>query len=64
MKTTSEFADVYLDIIRRYGISSALQRDNAQYEMSQQVKQVQCSLVIADQWTGQNHIVHGRNKWC
>jgi hypothetical protein len=26
MKTESEFADVYLDFIRKYGISSAIQR--------------------------------------
>jgi hypothetical protein len=28
MKTNSEFADVYLDFIRKYGIPSAFQRDN------------------------------------
>jgi hypothetical protein len=28
MKTESEFADVYLDFIRKYGIPSALRRDN------------------------------------
>jgi hypothetical protein len=41
MKTESEFADVYLDFIRKYGISSALRRDNAKSEMSQRVKDVQ-----------------------
>jgi hypothetical protein len=38
MKTELEFADVYLDFIRRYGIPSAFQRDNAKSEMSQLVK--------------------------
>jgi hypothetical protein len=38
MKTESEFTDVYLDFIRKYGIPSALRRDNAKYEMSQCVK--------------------------
>jgi hypothetical protein len=40
MKTESEFADVYLDFIRKYGIPSALRRDNAKYEMSQRVKDI------------------------
>jgi hypothetical protein len=34
MKTESEFADVYLDFIRKCGIRSALRRDNAKSEMS------------------------------
>jgi hypothetical protein len=38
MKTESEFDDVYLDFIRKYGIPSALRRDNAKSEMSQRVK--------------------------
>jgi hypothetical protein len=37
MKTESEFADVYLDFIRKYGIPSVLRRDNAKSEMSQRV---------------------------
>jgi hypothetical protein len=28
MKAESEFADVYLDFIRKYGIPSTLRRDN------------------------------------
>jgi hypothetical protein len=32
MKTESEFDDVYLDFIRKYGIPSALRRDNAKSE--------------------------------
>jgi hypothetical protein len=51
MKTESEFADVYLDFIRKYGIPSALQRDNAKSEMSQRVKDIHRDLIIADQWT-------------
>jgi hypothetical protein len=34
MKTESEFADVYLDFIRKCGVPSALRRDNAKFEMS------------------------------
>jgi hypothetical protein len=51
MKTESEFADVYLDFIRKCGIPSALRRDNAKSEMSQRVKDIHRNLVIADQWT-------------
>jgi hypothetical protein len=51
MKTESEFADVYLDFIRKYGIPSALRRDNAKSEMSQSVKYIHRDLIIADQWT-------------
>jgi hypothetical protein len=49
MKTESEFADVYLDFIRKYGIPSALRRDNAKSEMSQRVKDIHLDLIIADQ---------------
>jgi hypothetical protein len=51
MKTESEFADVYLDFIRKYGIPSALRRNNAKSEMSQRVKDIHRDLIIADQWT-------------
>jgi hypothetical protein len=51
MKTESEFADVYLDLIRKYDIPSALRRDNAKSEMSQRVKDIHSDLIIADQWT-------------
>jgi hypothetical protein len=51
MKTESEFADVYLDFIRKCGIKSALRRDNAKSEMSQRVKDIHKDLIIADQWT-------------
>jgi hypothetical protein len=40
MKTESEFADVNLDFIRKYGIPSALRRDNAKSEMIQCVKYI------------------------
>jgi hypothetical protein len=33
-KTEFEFADVYLDLIRKCGIPSALQRDNAKSEIT------------------------------
>jgi hypothetical protein len=55
MKTESEFADVYLAFIRKYGIPSALRRHNAKSEMSQCVKDIHRELIIADQWT-QPHI--------
>jgi hypothetical protein len=51
MKTESEFADVYLDFIRRYGIPCALRRNNAKSEMSQRVKDIHRDLIISDQWT-------------
>jgi hypothetical protein len=51
MNTESEFSDVYLDFIRKYGISSTLRRDNAKSEMSQRVKDIHRDLIIADQWT-------------
>jgi hypothetical protein len=51
MKTESEFADVYLVFIGKYGIPSALRRDDAKFEMSQRVKDNQRDLIIADQWT-------------
>jgi hypothetical protein len=54
MKTESEFADVYLDFIRKCGIPSALRRDNAKSEMSQHVKdihRIHRNVIIADQWT-------------
>jgi hypothetical protein len=51
MKTESEFADVYLDFIRKYGIPSAIRRDNAKSEMIQPVKDIYRDLIIADQST-------------
>jgi hypothetical protein len=51
MKTESEFAEVYLDFIGKYGIPSALQRDNAKCEMSQCVKDIHRYLIIVHQWT-------------
>jgi hypothetical protein len=51
MKTESEFADVYLGIIRKYDIPSALRRNNVKSEMSQRVKGIHRDLIIADQWT-------------
>jgi hypothetical protein len=51
MKTESEFADVYLDFIREYGIPSALRRDNTKSEMSQRVKYIHRDFIIADQLT-------------
>jgi hypothetical protein len=51
MKTELEFADVYLNLIRKYDIPSALQRHNANFEMSQRVKDIHRGLIIADQLT-------------
>jgi hypothetical protein len=49
MKIESEFADVYLDLIREYIIQSTLQRYNATSEMGQLVKDIHRDLIIADQ---------------
>jgi hypothetical protein len=54
MKTESNFADIYLDFIRKCGILSALRRDNAKSEMSQRVKHIHRDLIIADKWTEQS----------
>jgi hypothetical protein len=51
MKTESDFADVYLDLIIKCNIPSALRRDNAKSEMSQCVKDIHRDLIIADRWT-------------
>jgi hypothetical protein len=51
MKTESEFADIYLGVIRKCGIPSALQIDNAISEMSQRVEDIHRDLIIDDQWT-------------
>jgi hypothetical protein len=51
MKTESDFSDVYLDFIRKYGISSAIRRDNATSEMGQRVKDIHRDFIIVDQWT-------------
>jgi hypothetical protein len=50
MKTESEFADVYLDFISKYGIPSALQRENTKYEMSQRGMNFHRVLIIYNQW--------------
>jgi hypothetical protein len=49
MKTESEFADVYLDFIRKCAIPSALRRDNAKSEMTQRVEDIHRDLIISDQ---------------
>jgi hypothetical protein len=51
MKTESEFADVYLDFIRKCGIPSALQRHNTKSEMNQRVKVTHRELIIDYQKT-------------
>jgi hypothetical protein len=50
MKTESEFADLYLDSVRKCSIPSAIRRDNAKSEMSNRVKDIPRNLIIADQW--------------
>jgi hypothetical protein len=57
MKTGSEFADLYLDFIRKCGIPSALRRDNAKSEMSQRVKDIHRYLIIAD------HLIEPHSPW-
>jgi hypothetical protein len=51
LKTESEFEDVYLDFITKYGIPFAIQTDNAKSEMCELVKDIHKNLIIADQWT-------------
>jgi hypothetical protein len=51
MKTESEFADIYLDFIRKCGITSAFRRGNAKSEMSQRVKGIHRDFIVADQRT-------------
>jgi hypothetical protein len=48
MKTESEFADVYLDFIRKYDIPSALRRVSAKSDMNQRVKDIHRDLIITD----------------
>jgi hypothetical protein len=48
MKAEWEFLDVYLDFIRKYGIPSALRRDDAKSEMSQRVKDIHRDIIIAE----------------
>jgi hypothetical protein len=50
-KSKSEFADVYLDFIRKCGIPSALRRDNTKSEMSQRVEDIHRGLIFAVHWT-------------
>jgi hypothetical protein len=51
IKTESEFTDVNLDFIRKHGISSALQCENAKSEMRQPPQKIHRNRVIVDQWT-------------
>jgi hypothetical protein len=59
MKTESEFADVYLDFIRKYGIPSALWRDYAKSEINQLIKVIPRDITIAYQWTE----LHMHSPW-
>jgi hypothetical protein len=49
IQTESDFADIYLDFIRKCFIPSVLQRDNAKSEMIQRVKDTHRDFIIADQ---------------
>jgi hypothetical protein len=51
IKNESEFADVYLDFIRKCGIPYALRRDKPKSEMIQLGKEIDRDLIVADQWT-------------
>jgi hypothetical protein len=50
MKIESEFGVVYIDLIRKYNIPSALRRDNAKSDMSHCIKDIHRDLITADQW--------------
>jgi hypothetical protein len=51
MKAELEFADIYLDFIRKCGIPSVLQGYDAKSEMSQRVKDIHRDLIIVHPWT-------------
>jgi hypothetical protein len=55
MKNKSEFPEVYRDFIRQEGCPSALCRDNAREERSEEVMKIQRDLFVADQFPQPYH---------
>ena len=51
IKAKGEFPRVYKDFIREHGAPSALRRDNAKEEQSEQVKDINREYMIKDQFT-------------
>ena len=55
IKSRGEFPNVYRDFIRDHGAPSALRRDNAQEEKSEQVVDINREFMIQDQFTEPYH---------
>ena len=68
IKSKSQFPRVYRDFIRENGAPSALRRDNAKEEGSQEVLDINRKLLIKDQWSEphnqqQNTVEMGAIRW-
>jgi hypothetical protein len=55
IKSKGEFPKVYKDFIREHGAPSALRRDNAREEQSEEVKEINREFVVKDQLTEPYH---------
>ena len=55
IKSRGEFPKVYRDFIRDHGAPSALRRDNAKEEKSEQVTDIIRNFMIKDQYTESYH---------
>ena len=55
IKSKKEFPKVYKDFIREHGAPSALRRDNAKEEQSEEVKEINREFIIKDQLTEPYH---------
>jgi hypothetical protein len=55
IKSKGEFPRVYKDFIREHGAPSALRRDNAKEEQSEDVKDINREYMIKDQYTEPYH---------
>ena len=51
MRSKNGFPEVYRDIIKEHGCPSALRRDNAKEEQSEEIMKVHRELFIKDQFT-------------
>ena len=51
MRSKSNFPEVYRDFIREHGCPSALRRDNAKEEQSEEIMKIHRELFIKDQFT-------------
>ena len=55
IKRKGEFPKIYKDFIREHGAPSALRRDNAREEQSEEVKEINKEFIIKDQFTEPYH---------